>query len=95
MSDMTIPRNVWEQLQDEYNVRNDYSGRGMYGETCFGVSGADEFTLGVIFHRLMGDTAVELANRANTDTLGRGTIVYFPGVKLEDFVEYEDDEDEW
>lgn len=88
---------------------NDYSGRGMYGsEPCFGITfdcgsvlGKFLVCAGIValereqneqpgFHT---DDACELAEATATDTMGFGTIMYFPGWKLEGWtVEDEDDE---
>lgn len=92
---MLIPKSVWEALGEEgYGVRGDYSGRAMYGETCAGFTTGCEFALGIDLGRLMGEDAEKLANKARTDSMGRDTIVYFPGVKLEDWQPEKDDRNE-
>ena len=68
------------------DVHENYSGRGMYGETCLGFAGdIGAIELGVIMCDVLGlDKALELANRSASDSLGVGTITYFPGVTIED-----------
>lgn len=58
-------------------VRTDYSGRGMYGKTCYGITCDNE------------DECIEAAGAkglrgARTDNMGRGTIVYWPSIKGKD-----------
>lgn len=70
---------------DEDAIYEDYSGRGMYGASCFGIThaGARE-VLAFIAHLATIDeeAALLLAERATEDSMGRGTITYFPGVDL-------------
>jgi hypothetical protein len=81
------------QIDGDIDIYEKYSGRGMYGRTCVGVTldNADQgypfiaaLTLALIGEDEDdgGDDAIELASRAVTDSLGRGTILYFPGVTL-------------
>jgi len=77
------------------DVREDYSGRGMDGRTCFGLTiGRNEerevfAALGYLAGLTEGreDDAdidlMELARYARTDSMGRDTIVYFPGWELD------------
>ena len=78
---------------DTDDIRTDYSGRGMYGARCFGIvvsqSQAGLIGLGIAAAIMgtMDDTtaedalamAAEIVRCANTGSMGRGTIVYFPG----------------
>jgi len=66
-------------------VYPDYSGRGMYGAECVGWSGDfDEVTLGIALAKVLGvDEAFYLADRASSDSMGRGVIVYLRGVTVE------------
>lgn len=54
-------------------VRDNYSGRGMFGQTCYGIdtdSPADAI-----------DAAAAMGLRgAKTDSMGKGHIVYWPDV---------------
>jgi len=89
---------IKEFLQDfaeayEYSFYPDYSGRGMFGQTCIGfVTDSDNpaklmsklffFALDVLdkgefedFREVFEDISV------SSDSMGRGTIVYFPGLE--------------
>lgn len=76
----------------EHDVRvyRDYSGRGMYGETCFGLVGHVRQITKVLM-ALVGEAAAngddtvplfEMVDRTRTDDMGRATIVYFPGYEI-------------
>lgn len=80
------------------DIRTDYSGRGMYGTTCLGIvlSDVTPIQLGVaLVEALTADpddmgqvesaweAAADIARRARTDSMGLGSIVYFPGVTVE------------
>jgi hypothetical protein len=73
---------VWEILDavelDESDFVADYSGRGMYGAKCVGFVLSDDtamLKLGAALQAALG----EIPN-ASTDSMGRNTIVYFPGL---------------
>lgn len=77
-------------------VYKDYSGRGMYGASCFGVVGSQRGLLKFFielattpdfyafdeFDVSGADLAIELADRVSTDNMGFDTIFYFPGYTL-------------
>lgn len=77
------------------DIHEVYSGRGMDGETCFGliVDNGGERELWAAFGYLAGlaegrdeDEEVDLmrlAKSARIDGMGRDTIVYFPGWELD------------
>lgn len=74
---------------DPDNIRGDYSGRGMYGSTCFGVIVANmseflRFMLEIERTDCGFDYTNYLADWVNQDSMGYDTIYYFPGVKLVD-----------
>lgn len=85
---------TWTGVEDEPNWA--YSGRGMYGGTCFGFTGTMEdysyFLLGLVnwFYTQTEDIAdsIQLAGffveRVQTDNMGRSTIFYFPGIEVVD-----------
>lgn len=93
MSDKSKLQEVLE-LSGIEGVRS-YSGRRIYGKTCLGVETSD---LGELFAAVLesveGDDDTreiqEAFRQMATDSMGRGTIVYFPGVP---FVDDEEDED--
>lgn len=74
---------------NDYELYDDYSGRGMNGDQCFGVVvGRDEvpqvyFALGYAAGHTEAEDGggpdwTELARSARTDGMGRDVIVYFP-----------------
>jgi len=76
-------------------VRTDYSGRGMFGDTCVGITTAPHrlLELGAVISRLVDDEALreELTRNSNTDSMGYDTIVYWARVTCSDV---EEDEEE-
>jgi len=99
---VAIPRHLIEGAlgEAEYDeIREDYSGRGMYGGSCFGVvlRSARElniFIFGLGYesrdledsdspeHQALADNLHRMARVAQTDSMGSGIIVYFPGYTL-------------
>lgn len=66
------------------SVTTSYSGRGMFGEECVGVV-ADNMSEVFLFMAAFGSIGDDwdlLATKARTDDMGKGVIVYFPGVTL-------------
>ena len=78
-------RGDWDS--DVIAVRENYSGRGMYGNKCLGFvvsSHATAYRLMVGMTAVLGaDDASQIARSAQTDSMGRDMIVYFPGVTLD------------
>jgi hypothetical protein len=73
---------------DEDGFRDDYSGRGMYDATCFGIV-VDRLRDAFVLFAAMGEISAtldddecfdvaQLASKACVDDMGRGKIVYFP-----------------
>jgi hypothetical protein len=99
MSTRVLSPRFLEQAADIANIgdcpiRDDYSGRGMYGEQCVGIDlpGQRElYRFLIALGALMTEDAswrddpeptadaMDLANAAITDSLGLGVILYFPG----------------
>ena len=82
---------------DADDVRTGYSGRGMYGKTCVGfdLDGSSSLLgLGAALASVFPDTYTEFLHRARTDGMGRGIIVYFPGIETDYVVSGVDEEDE-
>lgn len=76
----------------EIELKTDYSGRGMFGEECFGIVG-DAKTLAMFFIELTsylledGDDAqlaYELSTNLKTDNIGNDCIYYFPNRQWND-----------
>lgn len=67
---------------DDASPTSAYSGRYMYGDRCVGWdldTTADILRLGAAITTVMGDDAPGMLGDATSDSMGRGTIVYFPG----------------
>jgi hypothetical protein len=85
-----------------YAVR-DYSGRGMYGKYCLAVESDDspeQVLLSIVGeYTYTADNLdevralTEALKGCQTDTLGRGAILYWPGIEWVDTDPDEDDED--
>lgn len=77
-----------------------YSGRGMYGEECVGVSVNGDpkmFELGYEIGSndgMFGQNLVAALSNYRTDSLGRGTIIYWPKISLIDGGDWDDENDE-
>lgn len=73
-------------------VRTDYSGRSMYGESCFGLVLRNDDAFGDIYAlvRALVDKGVleddyedvEMVRAMREDSMGLGTIYYFPGYQV-------------
>lgn len=98
MPEKTIDQYEFEDIMYEANadeVNDTYSGRGMYGESCIAASGDDLSLVRIGLEIGMSpdlDDAIKraLVRSARQDSMGRGTVVYFPGWKFTN--EDEDDE---
>ena len=81
----------------EGDLREDYSGRGMGGAECFGIVGtardlalftmeltirAKDYDVSSDKEGVTVDQVFEMFQRLSTDSMGRNTIFYFPGVQL-------------
>jgi hypothetical protein len=92
----------------EVNFRPDYSGRGMYGRECVGITGPYFDCMQVISAviveaaRNMADAdmpdfgefeqKVETLMNFSQDSMGRGAIIYWPSLESVKVEEYEDEE---
>lgn len=71
----------------------DYSGRGMYGETCLGVTVANPANFMLMLGWALGkldeenawvtDLSADLFDHVSQDSMGRQAIVYFPRVQMD------------
>jgi hypothetical protein len=85
--------------ESDYQVRS-YSGRGMYGDTCLAVTiRGNLFELFAQVLRVLDGDRTNLTEEvadafsmARQDDMGRGTVVYFPGVKYVEAASDEEDE---
>lgn len=65
-------------------VRTDYSGRGMYGDECIGIDLASVSDFSTILLNVADEDrefARSLADRQQSDSMGLGVIIYFPGLQ--------------
>lgn len=72
------------ELDPKTAVRPSYSGRGMYGRECVGIvleTPGQLFELGVVMGAMFEDDTADFGMPA-TDSMGHGTIAYFPAVQL-------------
>lgn len=66
----------------DISLTGDYSGRGMFGERCFGIivdNMTDVTRFFVALAQIDGPLADDLLDHMATDSMGRGLIAYFPG----------------
>lgn len=92
MTGYTLTRQETEAVRwaasETGSLYEEYSGRGMYGATCFGVTGPTSVLGRFLVALRMYDEHVELceglAEAATHDDLGLGSIWYFPGFRLND-----------
>jgi len=110
MNFVSFVKNAVEQLNEnndsEIRVRS-YSGRGMFGATCLGIT-TDQYTSpsGVIKDLIVAFVEqnhenknfiqefrqfTDYLNDPRSDSMGRGTVTYFPDI---DWVDEDEDEDE-
>ena len=92
---MNISNNDISGLIDELEldpsaVYADYSGRAMYGATCFGLVIPRRITpvhVGAAIVRIISndDLIEEMLNSVETDSMGLDTIVYFTDVEAQDW----------
>ena len=86
-----------------YDVRK-YSGRGMCGRHCVGVECEDvtSFIMDLFYdscnYLMSTDSVAEFIDRMrhySSDSLGRGYIVFWPGIDWEEEEEEEEEEDNY
>lgn len=91
----TVLEAVYQAGLDEDSVREEYSGRYMYGRTAFGIVGSiqdySQFLVELATQHVDGyDLASEFVQRLRMDNMANEYIFYFPGILLVD----KDEEDE-
>ena len=97
---MTLELDYWtiaDLVGDGESIYTDYSGRGMYGDTCFGltfdsITDFVEFVKAVtevVTYESVDEVTTPLTNfydnyltKVSTDSMGLSTIYYWPRVKL-------------
>ena len=90
---------TFERLQyllEDFNPSS-YSGRGMYGRQCLSITtDRDSFS---ILAKIMRDCedveeASALLAKAKTDSMGRGTVIYWPSIEIPQGVTIGDDDND-
>jgi hypothetical protein len=79
-------------LKDSGLSVRSYSGRGMYGSQCVGVSADSVWSVAQAIGTA-DDIDFEDVPEPSTDILGLGMIIYWPQIKWDDSFGGEDDED--
>lgn len=102
-----MSRKLFTELEENgFNVRDDYSGRCMFGEQCFGYE-PDGGNLFLWFMQQLYDEGEEwefydevkalldddVFERECSDSMGLGIIIYFPNLKVEDYPDNEESEE--
>lgn len=75
----------------EMTLRNDYSGRGMYGEKCFGIDywSTSSWEVAKYLMEALGvDRTYQIMEVHHMDSMGMDYIHYFPGVTVADGVTF-------
>lgn len=93
----TISLELLEELAQEIegSFRTNYSGRGMYGDSCVGIVTHSLLELGAVISRLVEDEELrdELISNSSTDSMGYDTIVYWTRVTCPDAEDEYEEED--
>ena len=93
---MNIEFSILSDIADavQGRVTATYSGRGMYGKRCIGITidESDTLALGGAIASLVDDEGLRSAmlDGWRSDSMGRGQIIYWPAIQCDDA----DDEDE-
>lgn len=81
---MILTKEDYQNLEEacinyDAEIYEDYSGRGMYGETCFGFYGRLDMSDANDIIATAFESNSDLLKAVCVDDLGRDTIYYFPG----------------
>lgn len=90
------PEQMIEALRDCRLRPRAYSGRGMYGRYCVGVTTDGPFEVGVTLgaHFCLNGIAPDEIPGPSTDSMGQSTILYWPGLKWPEGMKDDEDEDD-
>ena len=93
-----MSRKLFTELKENgFDVRDDYSGRGMFGEQCFGYE-SDGGNLFLWFLQQLYDEGedwrfydevkalldADVFERECSDSIGLGIIIYYPNLQIEE-----------
>lgn len=81
-----------EEASDSGDIWTAYSGRGMYGATCLGSTLGDGDNMMLIWELFdptgtlfdTRSTVADILNTQQSDSMGRGTIRYWPEIVITD-----------
>lgn len=77
---------ILQRSEPTAEMRTDYSGRAMYGQTCLGYVVSNPAIVGTAIALGLADTGLDpmaLMASVRQDAMGRETIVYFPGITVQ------------
>jgi hypothetical protein len=96
---MQMKDEIQRAIEDADFETRSYSGRGMYGKSCLAVSADDPVeVVAKAMAAVAADNGVDLwdlaekISNARTDSMGRGIVIYWPGIPYDG--PDEDDEEE-
>lgn len=84
----TVSELLVRVIEDHAEIRHDYSGRGMFGEKCFGfvvenpeaaIAEIQADINGIYELKELQQEFTELLQHSRRDSMGFDTILYFPG----------------
>lgn len=84
--------------ENDYDYRTNYSGRGMYGKGCIGITGNNGFKIAMelalyLVREGEEDLADSMASHITWDSMGRDVIVYFPFITVSEQKDGEDEDE--
>jgi len=82
-----INRDELEQIEASIDCKcQKYSGRGMYGEECFAIMTDErEFIIALVLAKILGlEKTQEMSEKFRKDSMGKGSVFYFPGYTFEE-----------
>ena len=95
MADQHVSRDDYESLVEDVDaqmggdvdIRDDYSGRGMFGEECLAVVG-DNYTLDVFLDAARYFGIKASLRTMQQDSMGLSSVYYWPHIKVEKEAEH-------
>ena len=87
MNKIEILREVADETESKFT--STYSGRGMYGKQCCGITTDDPYKICL----LLGSKGLDPETDIRVDNMGLSTIIYFPRIQLTKDVEFDEDGD--
>ena len=95
---MTEKNWIQNVLEDNGYVCRPYSGRGMYGKSCLGITmkrgEMTEFDLGVLLGTRQEEYGSLSLSTPRTDNMGLDMIAYWPYIQYVEYMGVDDEEEE-